>query len=238
MEFQNFKEKDFRKVFILFESSQKNLLTPEIKYQDYSDYWIIREENFYKSFSSSKLVHLKSAFLKTTFMKFLFIILKISRNLEIRYIMDKKFQSAIESSNFDFKKPSTNKTEKMRFSIDIDLKTIEEISNFSEKRIGEYFKLKLNSWIDGECDEEEKNIISSSLICKICLKEYSLAELKKHSYVCQEIAEINHDLRDFKKGLVKFECFSKELCRKLSLENQIEKFFKLIFLNLIFLEKY
>lgn len=227
MRIESFKEKDFRRLFTLIDSSKKSLLHPEISYQEYREYWIIRVENFYKNDLFYKhYPHHNSPDLKSFYMKFVFIFFKISRILELRYIIDESFKDMIKKPIYTFQKKNDSKIGTNEL---ISLNSMSPLHHplneeNSDKKINDFFSLKLNHWVEGYADQHEFDTKTQTyLTCKICLKEFPLELLKGHSYKCKEMAEVNKDLIDLKKEFIKAEFYSKEMSRKLFLENQLER---------------
>ena len=226
MYIETFKEEDIRRLFTLIDSSRKSLLNPGLSYQEFREYWIIREENFFKSDFTLKTFQFKAKILRVAYLKFQFLMTKISRLLEIKYIIDEDFKDLIKKPNHSFVLKKSHK-----ISIELPANTPGVHSPTSrdnedvEQKLKEFFVLRVNYWTEVTIEQAtEEDSKQPSLTCKICLKEFPLEQLKGHSYRCKELAELNQDMIELKKEFTKAENFSKELMRKIFLENQLERY--------------
>jgi len=227
-----FKEEDYRRLFTLIDSSGKSLINPDFSYQQYREYWIIRIENFYKNEQFSKNSLYKSSKLKRFYLKFLFIIHKVSRMLEIKYIIDEDFKELIKKPNYTFIHPKKRK-KLYSYEEKKGVLSMKKPNNFFEngeveKKLRDFFSLKLGYWQESQDEAISlRNLIhekDENLTCRICLRGFSVENLKNHSYRCKETAELSQDLIDLRKEFTKAEIFAKELMRKLFLENQLERY--------------
>lgn len=224
LQIENFKEADFRTLFTLIDSSKRSLLNPEFSYHEYREYWIIRVENFYKNEIQYNSINFKSPVLKSFYQKFIFILMKISRMLEIKFIIDENFKDSIKKPNHSFIRKKQ--------MLDLDLNDLQQISQNLNKeeeddvsqRLHDFLIQKVNYWLtisSNEIQPQEQPF----LICKICLKLQPLESMKGHSYSCKELAELGKDLMDLKREFNKAEIYAKELSRKLFMEIQLDRFF-------------
>jgi hypothetical protein len=226
---EGFKEEDIRRLFTLIDSSRKSLLNPDLSYQQFREYWIIRVENFYKNDLASKGFHqFKTRALRNFYLKFQYIMAKISHLLEIKYIVDEDFKDLIKKPNHSI--ALLNKKQKKIDSLEIPQNSmLQSNSLFCEdqymvKKMQDFLVLKVNHWTELLSEQSLREENQPSLTCKICLKEFHLEYLKGHSYRCKELAELNQDMIDLKKEFNKAEVYSKELMRKIFLENQLERY--------------
>ena len=219
------KEEDYRRLFTLIDSSRKSLLHPEFMATEYREYSIIRIENFFKSeIPLNGLQAFKSRLLKQFYLKFQFIMFKISRVLEIKYILDEDFKDLIKKPNYSFLQKKIKALDSMEISpIHINTKTNLFEDQETDRKLLDFLALKVNYWQEMGAENTLVNQKQPNLTCKICLKPFPVVDLQRHSYRCKEQAELNKDLIDLKKEFNKAEIFSKELVRKLFLENQLER---------------
>lgn len=226
MNIETFKEEDIRRLFTLIDSSKKSLLNPGLSYQEFREYWIIREENFFKSDLTLKGFQFKAKILRVAYLKFQFLMTKISRLLEIKYIVDEDFKDLIKKPNHSFvlkKAPKISSIELPAATPGIHSQTARDNDDM-EQKLKEFLVLRVNYWTEMVIEQAtEENPKQPSLTCKICLREFPLEQLKGHSYRCKELAELNQDMIELKKEFNKAESYSKELMRKIFLENQLER---------------
>ena len=226
MNIETFKEEDIRRLFTLIDSSKKSLLNPGLSYQEFREYWIIREENFFKSDFTLKTFQFKAKILRVAYLKFQFLMTKISRLLEIKYIIDEDFKDLIKKPNHSFvlKKPAKiTSIELPSATPGLHSQNLTHNEDM-EQRLKEFFVLRVNYWTEMIIEQAtERDPKQPSLTCKICLREFPLEQLKGHSYRCKELAELNQDMIELKKEFNKAESYSKELMRKIFLENQLER---------------
>ena len=199
-----------------------------MSYQEFREYWIIREENFYKNDANIKSFQLKAKFLKGIYLKFKFLMSKISHLLEIKTIIDEDFKDLIKKPNHSFiirKLTKISSIELPSNSIGQPFNSFQKEDVSVDKKLHEFLVLRVNYWIEMTIEQQSlSDVKQPNLTCKICLKEFPLEQLKGHSYRCKELAELNQDMIELKKEFSKAESYSKELMRKIFLENQLERY--------------